>query len=89
MTSENRSHDGYEVPFHDSITQVILMGGLPRTVALLLWTTAAALAFGMRQLWILPLAILLHVILAACTRKDPYFFDIFVRALKSPKRIEP
>lgn len=86
---KDRSFNGFEIPFHQSITEVILMGGLPRTVALILWTGAAALAFGMRQLWIIPLAILLHIILAACTRKDPHFFEIFIRALKSPKRLDP
>ena len=89
MTTETRNEDGFEVPFHDSITEVILMVGLPRTVALLLWTTSMAIAFGLRQVWVLPISILLHVILSACTRKDPHFFDIFVRALKSPKRIDP
>jgi type IV secretory pathway TrbD component len=86
---KNRSFDGFEVPFHQSITEVLLMAGLPRTVALILWTSAASLAFGMRQLWILPFAVLLHIILSACTRNDPHFFDIFIRAVKTPKRLDP
>lgn len=85
----SRSLEGFEVPFHQSITEVILMAGLPRTVALILWTGASSLAFGLRQLWILPIAVLLHVILSTCTRNDPHFFEIFIRAIKTPKRLYP
>ncbi|NTV07628.1 MAG: conjugal transfer protein [Chlorobium limicola] len=81
--------EGYEVPVHRSLTEVILLGGVPRTPAILLWTIAAALGFGLQQLWVLPVAITLHVALVAMTRKDPYFFEVFVRALKTPKRLYP
>lgn len=81
--------EDYHVPVHRSLTEVILLGGLPRTVAILLWTLAAAAGFGMQQLWVLPVAIVLHVILAMMAKRDPHFFDVFVRALKSPKRLDP
>ncbi|ACF47339.1 type IV secretory pathway VirB3 family protein (plasmid) [Prosthecochloris aestuarii DSM 271] len=79
----------YSVPVHRSLAEVILIGGLPRTVAILLWTTAGAAGFGMQQLWVLPVAIVLHVVLAMTAKRDPHFFDVFVRALKSPKRLDP
>ena len=81
--------EGYEIPLHRSLTEVILLGGVPRTPAILLWTTAAALGFGMQQIWVLPFAVLLHLVLVALTRRDPFFFEVFIRALKSPKRLDP
>jgi type IV secretion system protein TrbD len=81
--------EGYEIPLHRSLTEVILLGGVPRTPAILLWTTAAALGFGMQQIWVLPFAVLLHLALVALTRRDPFFFEVFIRALKSPKRLDP
>jgi type IV secretory pathway TrbD component len=62
--------EGYEIPLHRSLTEVILLGGVPRTP-------------------VLPFAILMHVVLVALTRRDPFFFEVFIRALKSPKRLDP
>jgi type IV secretory pathway TrbD component len=59
------------------------------TAAILLWTTSAAIGFGLQQIWVLPFAILMHVVLVALTRRDPFFFEVFIRALKSPKRLDP
>ena len=42
---------GYEIPLHRSLTEPILMGGAPRSAAILIGTIAAALALGLR-LWI-------------------------------------
>ncbi|MEI7825457.1 MAG: VirB3 family type IV secretion system protein [Chlorobiaceae bacterium] len=81
--------EGYEIPLHRSLTEVILLGGVPRTPAILLWTTSAAIGFGLQQIWVLPFAILMHVVLVALTRRDPFFFEVFIRALKSPKRLDP
>ena len=81
--------EGYEIPLHRSLTEVIHLGGVPRTPAILLWTTSAAIGFGLQQIWVLPFAILMHVVLVALTRRDPFFFEVFIRALKSPKRLDP
>ena len=42
---------GFEVPLHRSLTEPILMGGAPRTVAIANGTLAAAVGLGL-QLWI-------------------------------------
>lgn len=83
MSTEN------DVPLRRSLTEVILLGGLPRTVAILLWTSAAAIGFGMQQIWVVPIAIVMHVLLAMAASKDPYFFEVFIKALKTPKRLDP
>lgn len=80
---------GFEVPLHRALVEPILMMGLPRTVALLLWVSIAALAFGLRQLWVLPVGGLLHALFVALTKSDPHFFEIFVRAVKLQKRLDP
>jgi type IV secretion system protein VirB3 len=79
---------GLEVPLHRSLTQPILVAGLPRNLGLLLWTATAAFALGLHQLWVLPLALLLHVVFAAMARRDPFFFDVIVRAV-GQRRLEP
>jgi type IV secretion system protein VirB3 len=81
--------EGYEVPVHRSLTEMILLGGVPRSPAILLWTISAALGFGLQQIWVLPVGIGLHFALMGITRKDPYFFEVFIRALKTPKRFYP
>ncbi len=81
--------DGLEVPVHRSLVEPMLMAGLPRTVGLVLWTVVAAFAMGLRQLWVLPIGIALHIVCAAATRADPHFFEIIVLAIKTQKRLDP
>jgi type IV secretion system protein TrbD len=81
-------HDRLEVPLHRSLTQPILMAGLPRNLALLLWTATSAFALGLHQLWVLPIALLLHVVFAAMAKRDPLFFDVIVRAV-GQRRLDP
>ena len=80
---------GLEVPLHRALVEPMLLAGLPRTVALVLWTSVGAFAFGLHQLWTLPIGILLHLAAAAATRADPYVFDILLVALKTQKRLDP
>ena len=81
--------EGFEVPLHRSLVEPMLLAGLPRTVALVLWTGVGAIAFGLHQLWVLPLGIVLHLAAAAVTKADPYFFDIVILAVKSRRRLDP
>lgn len=80
---------GFEAPVHDSITEPILLAGVPRTLAIVLWNIAAALGFAMHQLWVVPVAIVLHLAFAGLAKRDPYFFDVLRSAIRSPKRLEP
>ena len=81
--------EGFEVPLHRSLVEPMLLAGLPRTVALVLWTGVGAIAFGLHQLWVLPLGIVLHLAAAAVTKTDPYFFDIVILAVKAQRRLDP
>ena len=53
----NARSEGLEVPLHRSLVEPMLLAGLPRTVALVLWTSVGAFAFGLHQIWVLPLGI--------------------------------
>jgi type IV secretion system protein VirB3 len=81
--------DGFEIPIHRSLTQPIMFAGLPRTFGLLLWTTVAALVLGLHQVWILPVGVGFHAVFAAVARHDPYFFDVFLRAIHAQRRLDP
>ena len=51
MSAQDTFADGFEVPLHRSLTEPILLGGAPRTVAIANGTLAAAVGLGL-QLWI-------------------------------------
>lgn len=80
---------GFEIPIHRSLTEPILVAGLPRRFAILLWTPGMVVVLGLYQLWFLPIAIGLHVLLAALTRRDPHFSEVLLRALRAQHRLEP
>ncbi|WP_133648555.1 VirB3 family type IV secretion system protein [Paraburkholderia flava] len=74
---------GFEVPLHRSLTEPILMGGAPRTVAIANGTLAAAVGLGL-QLWIPGIALWLigHSLAVWGAKVDPQFMQVFVRHLK-------
>ena len=67
---------GFEVPLHRSLTEPILMGGAPRTVAIANGTLAAAVGLGL-QLWIpgVVLWIVGHSLAVWGARVDPQFMQ--------------
>ena len=79
---------GLEVPLHRSLTQPLLLVGLPRRLALLLWTTTGAFALGLDQLWVAPIGLSLHGMFAAMAKRDPHFFDVITRAV-GQRRLDP
>ncbi len=82
--TEHASLDsGFEIPLHRSLTEPILMGGAPRTVAIANGTLAAAVGLGL-QLWIsgAVLWILGHSLAVWGARADPQFRAVFARHLK-------
>jgi type IV secretion system protein VirB3 len=90
MSSGNMTPtEGFEVPLHRSLTQPIMLAGLPRSFCLLLWTTIAAFVLGLHQVWILPIGLAMHALFAAVARRDPFFFDVFLRAIHAQRRLDP
>lgn len=90
MSSHMNSHvapgfevPGFEVPLHRSLTEPILMGGAPRTVAIANGTLAAAVGLGL-QLWVpgIVLWTVGHSLAVWGARVDPQFMQVFARHIK-------
>lgn len=81
--------DGSEVPIHRSLTQPMRVAGLPRNLGLLLWTITAAFVLGLHQIWVLPVAVVLHLAFASAAKRDPHFFDVAIRAVHARHRLDP
>ena len=75
--------DGFEIPLRRSLTEPILLGGAPRSAAILIGTIAAALALGLR-LWIPGLLVWLagHTGAVMAAKADPDFMSVAMRSLR-------
>lgn len=75
--------EGFEAPIHGSLAAPILLGGVPRGIAIVNGTVAAALGLGLQQ-WIAGLVVwaLGHSIAALATRRDPQFAPALARHLR-------
>lgn len=78
---------GWTVPLHRSLTEPILMGGIPRGLAIALGTLAAAIGLGL-QLWVAGLAVYIlgHATCLFLTSQDPQFASVFARHLAVARR---
>ena len=76
---------GFVVPVHRALTEPILLGGAPRSVAILNGTLAAALGLGLR-LWLagLLLWVIGHALAVWAAKRDPLFVDVVRRHLRIP-----
>ena len=76
---------GFFAPVHRALTDPILMGGAPRTVAIANGTLAAAMALGLR-LWV-PGALFWaagHAAAVWAAKRDAQFVDVVRRHLRYP-----
>ena len=77
--------EGYCITLRTSLTRPLLLGGVPRTFAILNATVAAAIAFGLQQPLIgLPLWIAIQSAGAYATGRDPWFLETWPRAMAKP-----
>ena len=83
MSAATINTPGFEVPLHRSLTEPILLGGAPRTVAIANGTLAAALGLGL-QLWLpgIALWIIGHSLAVWGAHLDPQFMQVFARHIK-------
>jgi type IV secretion system protein TrbD len=75
--------EGFEVPLHRSLTEPILLGGAPRSIAILNGTVAAALGLGLR-LWLagLLLWVVGHSLAVFAAKRDPQFGEVLTRHMR-------
>jgi type IV secretory pathway TrbD component len=85
---ENELVAGFYAPVRRSLTEPILLGGTPRSVAILNGTLAAAVGLGLR-LWLVGAIIWLVCQVAAvwATRRDAAFVDVVRRHLRYPAHL--
>ena len=77
--------DGYCIALRTSLTRPLLLGGVPRTFAILNATIAAAIAFGLQQPLIgLTLWLAIQSAGAYATARDPWFLETWPRAMAKP-----
>ena len=83
------STPGFDVPLHRALTEPLLLGGAPRTVAIVNGTLAAAVGLGLR-LWIVGaiLGLVGHALAVWAAKMDPQFMDVFLRHLKHRTHLE-
>jgi type IV secretion system protein VirB3 len=83
--AESDSIPGFSVPVHRALTEPILLGGAPRTVAIANGTLAAAIALGLR-LWVPGIALWLlgHAAAVWAAKHDAQFVDVVRRHLRYP-----
>lgn len=75
--------EGFEAPMHRSLAEPILLGGAPRTVAIVNGTVAAALGLGLQQ-WIAGLVLWAvgHSLAGFAAKRDPDFAAVLARHLR-------
>ena len=76
---------GLESAVHRALTEPILMGGAPRSIAILNGTLAAALGIGLR-LWLAGLLLWFvgHMAAVWAAKRDPDFVEVVRRHLRIP-----
>ncbi len=75
--------EGFAIPVYLSLTEPILMGGVPRAAAIMNGTIAAALGLGL-QVW--PAGILFwlvaHALCVFAAKRDVKFFEVLIRHIR-------
>ena len=76
---------GFSIPVHRALTEHILLGGAPRSIAIMNGTIAGAVCVGLR-LWLLGLVIwaIGHFAAVWAARRDPLFVEAGRRHLRIP-----
>lgn len=79
---------GYTIPVHRALSEHILLGGAPRSVAILNGTVAAAVGLGLR-LWLVGFAIwaIGHFFAVWAAKHDPLFIEVGRRHLRIPSHL--
>ncbi len=81
--------EGYEIPLHVSLTQPVLMGGVPRTFSILNGTMALVVGMGLHLWWLgFPAGALLHAAAVLMSKRDPHWFDIFRKQLRQATHLD-
>ena len=85
IMDEGEAIAGFFAPVHRAVTEPILLGGAPRTVAIANGTLAAAVGLGLR-LWVVGIAPWLvgHLLAVWAAKRDAQIVDVARRHLRFP-----
>ncbi len=88
MLANDEPAVGFYAPVRRSLTEPILLGGAPRSLAIINGTLAAALGLGLR-LWLAGLLLWLigHMAAGWAAKRDPAFVDVVRRHLRYPTHL--
>jgi len=73
--------EGFELTIHQSAIKPQLIAGIPRQLALVLYTLMVALTLPLGTWYAIPPGLGLHLLFVAAAKKDPLFWEVFRRAL--------
>lgn len=75
--------EGFEAPLHRALVEPLLLGGAPRTIAIVNGTVAAALGLGLQQ-WLAGLLVWAagHTAAVFAAKRDPDFAPVLARHLR-------
>ena len=74
---------GFEIPLHRALTESVLLGGAPRSLAIINGTLAAAVGIGLQLWWLgAALGVVGHTLAVWGAKADPQFLEVFRRHLK-------
>ena len=79
---------GFVVPLHRALTEPILLGGAPRSIAILNGTLAAVIAFAGAPLIGIAVGIVGHIVGVFLAKRDPDAIDVLKRAMRIPNRFD-
>ena len=85
---DTRDVPGFVAPVRQALTQPLLMGGAPRSYAILNGTLAAIVAFAGAIVPGILLGIAGHVLGVFLARRDPDVIEVLKRAMRIPNRLE-
>jgi type IV secretion system protein VirB3 len=76
---------GFSIPVHRALTEHILLGGAPRSIAFFNGPLAGAVGLGLR-LWLVGIAIWAvgHFLAVWAAKRDPLFVEVGRRHLRIP-----
>lgn len=87
--ANNHEPEGFRIPIHRSLTEPVMLGGIPRNIAIANGVAIVAFVMGAHNLWILPLGIVSHLVLVALHRSDKQILAILRRNVSRSPYLRP
>ena len=71
---------------YKSLLYPMVIAGINEKACYFIWFSLLISVLAAGQWWILPLGIILHIVCAAFTKTDIYFFDITMKSIRYPSQ---